>query len=556
MQTSRSTRTVLAVFLLFFTVLAALLLLMFLTDSTPRVEDVTPREYSDGDVLTITGENFGERRGQSYVSIAGRRVTASGYLSWADTRIQVRIPDFSISGLLVVHTEGSESSGLLVRNQQDIPREHSSSRFDRPEFGNLSTDALTVGDVLVIEGRFLGEGRRQRSVVFTGAAGVPVRVDIDGIELWTDREIRVRVPDGAASGPVSIEFGNDRRVPGDVAIRTPGVTRRYGEPVVFAVELFARLSASNGPLPEGLWLWWPSPRPRQMQGSFDVVSSYSPDALARERDMLLFEWRDTPASQRGVRQTILASRAPVEFEFVPAQVRTQYNRASTLYERYTAEDEQYGMTNEGVTATARNVFSQNNPLTSARRAYNAVIENMSFDADGPAEVDAALEQAAGNSKAIARYMVGLLRLSLVPARVVHGVRITEAGELPFYHWVEFLIPGVGWAPADPAAEAGADEYFFDSLDGSLDDSQTSFRSGFGRIDARRLELSAGTQTAVRLLPSSGTLLHPAGLTRSDVHAEWSDSEAEIDLSVAPVTLLETPPVFRSVRPDPPSDQAD
>ncbi|MFW6252669.1 MAG: transglutaminase domain-containing protein, partial [bacterium] len=460
-------------------------------------------------------------------------------------RIRVRVPDFSESGLLVVHTDRRESSGLLVRNRDDIPRQPSSDRVDRPEFDDLSSDTLTVGDVLVIEGRFLGNARHRRPVVFTGAAGVPVPVDNDEVELWTDREIRVRVPDGAASGPVSVEFIDGRRVPGDVAIRTPGVTRRYGEPVSFAVELFARLSTGAEQLPAGLWLWWPSPRPRQMQGSFEVVSSYSPDELARERDMLLFEWRNTAASRLGVRQTILASRTSVEFEFNPSQVRREYNRASPIYERYTAEDPQYGMTTERVTATARNVFSSNDPLTSARRAFNTVVESLSFDIDGPAGVDAALEQGQGNSQAIARYMVGLLRLSRVPARVVHGVRMTEAGELPFYSWVEFLIPGAGWAPADPAAEAGADEHFFDSPE----DPQTGIISGFGRIDSRRLELSAGAQTAVRLLPSSRTVRHPVGLTQSDFHAEWSSTDTEVDLSVAPVTLLEMPPVFRASPPD-------
>ncbi len=545
----RFSRTVISVSLFFAAVLTAVVVLLVLTDSTPVVHEVLPGEFREGDVLSIVGRNFGASRDQSYVSIAGRRITASGYLSWDDTEIRVRVPDFSASGLLVVHRTGDASEGLLVRHRDDIPQALEHVPRSRPTVATIDSGSLAVGDLLTIGGRNFGERRRGRDIVFAGAAGTPVHARHDEIESWNDRGVRVRVPDGAVSGPVTLETPTGNQRLGEITVITPGVTRRYGEAVPIPLELHARISSATGRLPAALWLWWPQPRVSQMQGEMRRITTHQPAYLPHTDDMILFEWRNAEGAVAGVRQTVIVPRSSVEFEFTTGQLRTQYSTSAAVYRQYTVSEALYGMSESRVTATARQVFVQNNPLTTARRAFDAAVRAIAFDASGSDDVSDALEASAGSSKAIARYMTGLLRLGLVPARVVHGVRVTEAGGLPTYSWVEFFLPGVGWVPADPAARAGADEYYF-APEQSL--------SGFGRLDARRVEFSAGRQTAVRLLPDSETLSHPAWLTQSGFHAEWSPDVVDLQVLLAPPTLLETPIAFRVTRahPDPPGHAED
>lgn len=545
----RFSRTIITIGLFFAAVLTAIVVLLILTESTPVVHEVVPGEFRAGDVLSIVGRNFGASRDQSYVSIAGRRITASGYLSWDDSEIRVRVPDFSASGLLVVHRAGDASEGLLVRHRDDIPQALEHMPRSRPAVEQIESGSLAVGDVLTISGRNFGERRRGRNIVFDGAAGAPVYARHDEIESWTDRGVRVRVPDGAVSGPVTLETPTGNQRLGEITITTPGVTRRYGEVVPIPLELHARISSATGRLPAALWLWWPQPRVSQMQGALRRVTTHQPASLPHTDDMALFEWRNAEGAAAGLRQTVIVPRRSVEFEFTTGQLRTQYSTNTAVYRQYTVSEELYGMSESRVTATARQVFAQNNPLTTARRAFDAAVGAIAFDESGSDDVSEALEASAGSSRAIARYMTGLLRLGLVPARVVQGVRVTEAGSLPAYSWVEFLLPGVGWVPSDPAARAGADDYYF-ARDESF--------SGFGRLDARRVEFSAGQQTAVRLLPDSETLSHSAWLTQSGFHAEWSPEVADLQVSLSPPTLLEIPIAFRAppVQPDPPADSED
>ncbi len=551
MPMPRSRRSVIIVFLLFSLVVSALLVLIVLRTDTPEVIEVTPREFQSGDVMTIRGTSFGDARGQSYVSIAGRRVTASGYLSWSDSEIRLRVPDFSVSGLLVVHTARDQSAGLLVRHRDDVPQALETAPRQQIRFDRFQPGEPAVGDVVEVHGRNFGNVRHGRMIVFSGAAGTPVHAREEDIELWSDRVIRLRVPDGATSGPVSLDLPGSDFALGELEVRTPGAVRQYGEPVPLALELFARFTVSSSAVPTDLWLWWPAPRGRQAQSAFEVISAHAPDALVRRSDMTLLEWRNESQPHRGVRQTVRTSRAPVAFEFVPAEIRSTYDRSSSTFQRYTARHDRYAMDETQVNTAARAVFVQNNPLTTARRAFDAAVRDIAFDPEGPEDVVSALEEGRGTSEAISRYMTGLLRLSLVPARVVRGVRVTSAGSLPLYSWVEFLLPGIGWVPADAAAAAGADAYYF----GEAPDNDTRFVSGFARLDARRIELGAGHEYAVRLRPESAVIVHPAGLTQSSFHAEWISGDATVDLTIAPVSLLEMPDVFRLSRPaaDPPAD---
>ena len=52
----------------------------------PQIDSITPSVGSPGDLMVITGQNFGTLRGTSdYVEVGGSRITASGYLEWSDS---------------------------------------------------------------------------------------------------------------------------------------------------------------------------------------------------------------------------------------------------------------------------------------------------------------------------------------------------------------------------------------------------------------------------------------------------------------------------------------
>jgi hypothetical protein len=72
--------------------------------SPPRLESMTPTRGKPGDVMIISGRNFGNPRETSEVRISGISPTSQDYTEWTDTRISVRIPDEATSGIVYVLT--------------------------------------------------------------------------------------------------------------------------------------------------------------------------------------------------------------------------------------------------------------------------------------------------------------------------------------------------------------------------------------------------------------------------------------------------------------------
>ena len=90
--------------------------------SPPHLESVTPARGKPGDVMILTGRNFGSPRDTSEVRISGISPTSQDYGEWTDTRISVTIPDDAPSGIVYVVTKSGRSGGLLFINQADIPQ--------------------------------------------------------------------------------------------------------------------------------------------------------------------------------------------------------------------------------------------------------------------------------------------------------------------------------------------------------------------------------------------------------------------------------------------------
>jgi len=90
----------------------------------PAIAGLSSTTATPGDVLTITGNNFGDARGgaggvaaggagePSYVSFGG--IHANDYVSWSNTRIQVYVPSSATSGNVSVVTSAGASNTRAV----------------------------------------------------------------------------------------------------------------------------------------------------------------------------------------------------------------------------------------------------------------------------------------------------------------------------------------------------------------------------------------------------------------------------------------------------------
>jgi hypothetical protein len=149
-------------------VFLAPLLLFSCSFRFPFISSIDPKIGRMGEVITLTGHNFGETREESYVSIAGIAPTNSSYYTWQDDLIMVRVPESGESGLVYVHVKGRKSNGVLFSNSAAVPRPVEGEDFGlEPRITAVNPQTGAPGTIIIITGNNFG-ALRETSVANTG----------------------------------------------------------------------------------------------------------------------------------------------------------------------------------------------------------------------------------------------------------------------------------------------------------------------------------------------------------------------------------------------------
>ena len=100
--------------------------------TSPYLTRISPTQVKTGDQLTLTGGNFGTRRGTGYVSFSSNvRASAADYVSWSNSRIVVEVPNGAQSGSVRITT----SNGTSGTKRLEIEIEQLESLPSRGLFG-------------------------------------------------------------------------------------------------------------------------------------------------------------------------------------------------------------------------------------------------------------------------------------------------------------------------------------------------------------------------------------------------------------------------------------
>ena len=160
---------------------------IFTVVTTPTIDEegLNPDTGQVGDSVKIKGSNFGALRGTSTVTFNGTAVT--DYVSWDDTKIQVRVPEGATTGPVVVTVDGEASSGVAFTVTGPVPAINANG---------LSPDSGPVGTSVKVKGLNFGASQGDSTVTFNGVAAEPTS--------WSDTKIQVPVPVGATTGPVVV----------------------------------------------------------------------------------------------------------------------------------------------------------------------------------------------------------------------------------------------------------------------------------------------------------------------------------------------------------------
>jgi transglutaminase-like putative cysteine protease len=480
----------------------------------PVINSLDPSIGMLGELLTIRGEYFGGEQGESYVSIAGIAPTASSYVQWEDDIIMLRLPEFGDSGLVRVHVGGKKSNALLFSNRATIPALVEGEDFGiGPRISSIEPASAQVGSLVSIIGSGFGNFREQSGVFFSwdaeSAPGTPAEnrspgsIEVFegdlGYDLWTDREIRVRVPDGAVSGNLEIRTlrGASRPVFFEVSGK-PG-TKTFKNKRSYTFSYSVQVQVREAAVPNTLYLWIPRPVLSASQRNPELLSRGMESFVENYRGTNLFRLVDLGANSTvTVDQTWLVEVYTQETNLRYQQI--SQDTSSPIYATYTRADDLIPADDQRIRALADRICGrERNPYLKARRIYEWLVKetDISLSGNGTDGVLDTLEHLRFDSRTASLLFCSLARSAGLPAVPVSGVLVNQ-GETLRHCWAEFWIDGFGWVPLDPLLGAGAAPAGF-----TLREDAESWY--FGNLDNQRIAFSRGQNLLSQMDPRGRTV---------------------------------------------------
>jgi hypothetical protein len=515
--------------------------------SKPVVVSIDPPIGDPGAVLRIQGRNFGRDRGEARVEFDRRVPTVSSYVSWSDELVEVRVPLYADSSLVRVVTEKGASNSRLFMSQALLPV--------RPETGGvtaiiplvnaLSVESGAVGSLLAIRGLNFGANRDSSEVLFSwaGTAAFITPDDAAGRGFvspsdaageyvqWSDKEIRVRIPDGAVTGGVAV-----RTQRGQSEMRyfqvdgSPGSKSHIGRRT-YALSTFVTISRVQANGPNSLYLWMPFPADSASQRGIKSLDRTMEALFPNHLGLSAYYLSDLQNDKLvTVGHDYLVQVYGVETEIVADRVQQPPTPLPSLYATFTAADALVPAGHPEVQGFVKETIGrERNPYKVARLLFDALKSRITVDSGSqPAQAVEALTAGKGDAWSLAILYSAMLRAAGVPAVPVAGVVVDDSRKAWNHVWVEFYLFGLGWVPVDPVLAMGADigqfrppfedrtHYF-----GNMDDRHIAFSRGLARIDPMSPE---GRTVAADRRYSFQTIFEEAVGDIAGYTSFWSDVE--------------------------------
>jgi len=180
------------------------------TASAANITQITPREASRGEVLTVLGD-FTPQQGNQDVyyspKIDGHRRpgrTNMRVVSWSPTAIQVQVPvDLPAAesyALWVISPDArSGANWMSFTLKGPAPPVVRGGDFPMPRLDSVHPDTARPGGEVDVYGDFQKPPNARPRIILVNLHGVPVERYLETV-FWTDRRARIRVPDGLMGG--------------------------------------------------------------------------------------------------------------------------------------------------------------------------------------------------------------------------------------------------------------------------------------------------------------------------------------------------------------------
>ena len=504
-------------------------------DNAPEIHSIDPRIGEMGDILTIHGDGFGKERNESYVTIAGAPPTSSSYISWKNDEIIFRIPEFGESGLVYVHRGRKKSNPALFANQATLPVSTEESEMSSiPYIRSIDPVSGPIGSLITIQGSNFGSSRENSAVYFSWDAESSPAAPADlqtpdfigvteaefGYELWSEREIRLRIPDGAISGNLEVRTARGNSRPFFFEITGRSGTKVFKDKRSYTFSYGVDIRIDQALIPNTLYIWMPQPVESSSQRNVRLLSRNAEPFVDNYRGSSLYQFMDLVSkTNRSVTLSYVTEVYAVETS-IRSQTPVRLNSPSPLSTVYTLSTPLIPSGDGRIMAKAAEITSRERyPYGKAQKIYEWLISSGGIQeavlSGGAIE---ALEEKRADSYQAVMLFCALARAADIPAIPVAGVLINRQRVATRHYWAEFWIDGFGWIPLDPALGAGAAPPDFNLRD----DNSTYY---FGNLDNQRLAFTRGERLLSQMAPRGRIAMRSRDYSLQNL---WEEADGGIE----------------------------
>jgi hypothetical protein len=482
--------------------------------SRPRLESLEPSIGEPGGQVVLKGRNFGPSRGEGGVDVDGISPSPGSYLSWTDAEIRLRLPVSFDSGLLRVVTKAGKSNPKLFMNRERLPVFASATahKGSGPHIASISPEEGTVGSLVVIAGSGFGESRGDSEVRFTWAAGTedsslpgetapsmsvsPSEAD-SGYELWSDKELRLRVPDGAASGSAYVAEGQARSNAAFFRVFAAGGTKRYSSRTRYSLAQKVGITRIKASGPAELYLWSALPARSASQRLVGILGQEPAPMAGDYRGTALYRLSGlSTGKDRSMSQSFLVEVFAVEAAIDPGQGPQGPQEAPALMAAYSAPDALVPSDSPAMRDLAGKILhGEKGSWRAARLVWDWLKANLAWTEGRSREkaLDALADRRA-DSYSYALIAAALLRAAGLPTLPVAGYLVDSSLRTVRHYWAEVYLYGLGWVPLDPVLGSGASP-------GGIRPPWQDRSRYFGGLDNRHIAFSRGLSVLAPMSPA-------------------------------------------------------
>ncbi|MBN1798631.1 MAG: hypothetical protein JW822_08630 [Spirochaetales bacterium] len=522
----------------------------------PSIEKISRENNIHSFMLKIDGKNFGDKKAGGEVYIEDLALTDSAFLKWTDNQIIVAIPKEIKSGLLYVVTKTGKTNAVIYTNPNETPELFSAMyRSERtpqqtgPNILSVIPLVSKVGEVLTIKGNGFGREQGKSLVFFTWKTqtknpdvaedSLPVvsakKNDFDYIS-WDDKEIKVKIPDGATSGNIYVYSENGNSNQKYLEIQYPSGNKHYHNRNKYSIKYSIYIKTLNSESNNGLYLWIPKIIEEAEQREISYIqnrSRFGP-LFDYKRVMLFYLDELKNGDQHEITLEYIFDRYAVTTEIDAGTITAAYDKESEFYLHYTGENDYLKPElAEMKQLSAELKGNQDNPYLTAKKIYEYIIENMSFCYLNPYQYRTwrlSPDSIQGDSFMYAILFCTLCRSAGIPARPVAGFLIDNKKSSIRHFWAEFYLPNVGWIPVDPFLADNSRYKDFPSPENAK-----SYY--FGNLDNRHITWSKGFINLRKITPN-GRAVYKAGLPNlQSIHEEITGNLHEYSIFWRDVKVL-------------------